>query len=839
MPPLQTQQDPLRIPRLKISRLPRGKTIFWRDIKEQYEKKQFCDLELHFQGGKEFVLCHKIVLASVSGLIKQALLAAGDEPGERSVILVSDTDYKSIKSVVDFLYSFLSAGQIPGGYMVKKAALDALAIDLNVLGRKIERKPKVAATGGKAPKRKMPGDDCLNGDSCQHWEGDGDSKVVSKVFQPHVLLEKLSENCLKELDLLPTDPKKSHYEQVLREVKESRPVVRMSKEEIEKLRNPDLCKSILQRLIDCEGQLAIEVQKEPMRYLRPFVEWKPFKVEQFAIIGAKQSSGGIEGLTLTHKLREGEDPFMQYKRTGEACKSVLGFSTEDAFCQPITLHRLGDGKRNVKGKKKMKYVRDMARLSDEQLKEIVNDPEIVEITKRRTRQPIEMPIGHMKIRLNSSLKIEELDHLLMLLILETGEIKARVIKILDDDDGFDKTVGYMHKFIFLVWLDSNTEELTESQKESFVFKSKKRTWNPTTFMLLESPELKDLHYKLLDPCVRLDVAKAYLNGELKRETVLEKSVICPTCGLTFPLTNVHEEALYSTHQRQHFFEDFKCNCGIDFDNYDEKKWHVMLHHDTGRKYSKCDFCPFASTKAQVKRHMKKFHDDTEEKRKELFKCQHCKNKFFFNQIDFDNHCKTRHETVACSLCQKEVQGTMNLKKHMTIEHPGQVDENLIPYHPSMPGSICDLCGKEFMDKYKLAFHHKLHHEKMTCKICLEELSGTNSLRNHMAQEHPEHFDFSVCNYCGKKFMTKFILKKHLAQVHNHGDSRRFQCDMCHRSYMYMSSLKQHRITMHLKTLEYKCRVCGEGFYDTSQRHVHEKKMHAEHKHQHRKRVIKR
>ncbi len=836
--PQQVPRGPLRVlRRTKISRTQKGKTTFWQELQMQYHSGKFCDLQLEFQDTSDVILCHKTFLASVSNLIKQAVIMSNDEPGEVTVILVPEADYKSTKEVVDFLYSFLAAGNVPAGYFINKIALDALAIDLTTLGEnnqkvvlKQEDPLQMPLSAKRGTKRKRQDESETQSMACQFWSPD-DLNITANLFQPHVLLEKLPKYRRKTR----VRPKSSKREHVL-----SLPVVpKMTEEELARLRNPQLCESILCSIMNSQGELDVDLQKEPMRHHWQCFNYSPFKVDHFAILGIKKSNNEYEGISLAHKLKEGEDLFSQFKQTGEALKSVLGLSTRDTFCQPIIPRKLNEYRKNVRGYIRPRYVKDFAHLSDDQLKNILNDPEIVEITERRIPSKI-LNFCHESIRvcLNKDLKVVDLDHVLMVCVLETGKIKARFLKILDDD--IDKTVIQLHRLIFHVWSD-NTQVMNEGSR-------KLQSWTPAPNQTFTSPELKELYYKLLDLCLKADVAQAYLKGELDKEQELNKSVVCPHCGLTFSLSTMRGEARYHVHQRRHYFEDYKCDCGIDFATFEEKKWHVMLHHDTGRKYKKCDFCPYVNNLSKLKMHMQRHHskDDGSMEQNGLttsipntklvgnfILCELC-NKTY-KPSSAHQHFDRMHKSVICPVCGGDFNGTSTLKQHILSQHPTKSEEYYGLSGDNLPSHLCDLCGKDFSDRNGLRSHNLLVHVETSCKICTETFSGQTKLNNHMIKHHRESVACHVCSHCGKKFLNKHAANRHMMQVHNEGNGRKHQCDMCPRTFVFKSDLKNHRIRMHLKTLAYKCRVCEQGFYDSSARFVHEKKQHDFQHKKHRKR----
>ena len=82
---------------------------FWSNIESFYEKNLFCDIELICFKGREkkSILCHKLVLASISSFFRKIL--SGTENSDKScVIYFTDHEYQNIKSIIDNIYKALS-----------------------------------------------------------------------------------------------------------------------------------------------------------------------------------------------------------------------------------------------------------------------------------------------------------------------------------------------------------------------------------------------------------------------------------------------------------------------------------------------------------------------------------------------------------------------------------------------------------------------------------------------------------------------------------------------------------------------------------------------------------
>ena len=78
-----------------------------------------------------------------------------------------------------------------------------------------------------------------------------------------------------------------------------------------------------------------------------------------------------------------------------------------------------------------------------------------------------------------------------------------------------------------------------------------------------------------------------------------------------------------------------------------------------------------------------------------------------------------------------------------------------PYHK------CQDCGEEFVAKYKLLAHRKIHDGKQpySCTQCGEMFPVKNMLQNHLMQHSGE----LTCTFCARVLSTKRSLQRHIAQ----------------------------------------------------------------------------
>ena len=84
--------------------------------------------------------------------------------------------------------------------------------------------------------------------------------------------------------------------------------------------------------------------------------------------------------------------------------------------------------------------------------------------------------------------------------------------------------------------------------------------------------------KRLPKCQALSNKILELNEILVEKEAIEKLLsdansakLCPECGERFPLATKKDRQKYKIHQEKHARENFTCDCGIDFQDSNEKR----------------------------------------------------------------------------------------------------------------------------------------------------------------------------------------------------------------------------------------------------------------------------
>ncbi|KAJ6641729.1 Transcription factor grauzone [Pseudolycoriella hygida] len=103
--------------------------------------------------------------------------------------------------------------------------------------------------------------------------------------------------------------------------------------------------------------------------------------------------------------------------------------------------------------------------------------------------------------------------------------------------------------------------------------------------------------------------------------------------------------------------------------------------------------------------------------------------------------------------------------------------------------VCDICGKDFANKYTLLTHMQERHSavntpEVPCDICGNWLKNQSILKSHM-KRHQESVP-AECSQCGKMVKSKFSLSKHINYVHG---EKKHQCSICSKSFRKSLLLK--------------------------------------------------
>ena len=112
-----------------------------------------------------------------------------------------------------------------------------------------------------------------------------------------------------------------------------------------------------------------------------------------------------------------------------------------------------------------------------------------------------------------------------------------------------------------------------------------------------------------------------------------------------------------------------------------------------------------------------------------------------------------------------------------------------------------------------------------CPLCNKCFSLKCSLKKHIRIVHNN--EKSICTICGKMISEAFI-KQHMASIPSiqnvNNKNPTMKCPICQKVFAIKNMFDKHMNT-HTGTKPYKCKHCGQGFADSSNKINHEKAVH--------------
>lgn len=129
-----------------------------------------------------------------------------------------------------------------------------------------------------------------------------------------------------------------------------------------------------------------------------------------------------------------------------------------------------------------------------------------------------------------------------------------------------------------------------------------------------------------------------------------------------------------------------------------------------------------------------------------------------------------------------------------------------------PRYICEVCNREFANKYKFEVHSKTHLpleerlvDKIVCETC-GKVSLTKELHKSHQRVHSSDRPYP-CPHCEMSFKTLQSQKKH---VQTHTGEKNLVCKVCEARFRAHTTLKMH-MRLHTGERPYICDHCGKRF----------------------------
>ena len=148
----------------------------------------------------------------------------------------------------------------------------------------------------------------------------------------------------------------------------------------------------------------------------------------------------------------------------------------------------------------------------------------------------------------------------------------------------------------------------------------------------------------------------------------------------------------------------------------------------------------------------------------------------------------------CPLCEKLIPKLSKLehaKKHVKTQ----------------PKNNCKHCGKNFLLKWVLEEHERLHtgEKPIQCASCEKSFRAKQGLYIHVKTHHTKTLT-TKCDPCGKTFHSKRDLSKHLSKYH--GEDEGFKCNKCDDWFVTSKGLESH---LKNPCFKHVCTICGKMF----------------------------
>ena len=143
---------------------------------------------------------------------------------------------------------------------------------------------------------------------------------------------------------------------------------------------------------------------------------------------------------------------------------------------------------------------------------------------------------------------------------------------------------------------------------------------------------------------------------------------------------------------------------------------------------------------------------------------------------------------------------------------------------------CDMCLFETKTAEDIYFWKKV------CSICGKKFDS-----ERLKEIHRKKHDFpkEQCHYCGQVFSTKYNFQRHLIEKHNtfqntnngpfdgiaEDEEYKFTCNLCQKEFKYERNVVAHIETVHHRSTECKCGLCGKILTRKSNLKVHLAEQH--------------
>lgn len=189
-------------------------------------------------------------------------------------------------------------------------------------------------------------------------------------------------------------------------------------------------------------------------------------------------------------------------------------------------------------------------------------------------------------------------------------------------------------------------------------------------------------------------------------------------------------------------------------------------------------------------------------------CNHC-SQTFTDAVVFKKHLQVHTSPYFCNKCLKPYKYLSSLQQHERICQEETDNKEQVQ---------CTVCKKIFPCAVSLTRHMIFHkHPRFHCLYCKRRFHRKDYYNIHVCrrpagvttvtsisnlnQTNPTQHK---CKICQKTFISAGNLNKHMI-LHT---EKKFQCEVCHKKFHYISALQVHQRWTHSRALEAQCGQCG-------------------------------
>ncbi|XP_053688842.1 zinc finger protein 782-like [Sabethes cyaneus] len=258
------------------------------------------------------------------------------------------------------------------------------------------------------------------------------------------------------------------------------------------------------------------------------------------------------------------------------------------------------------------------------------------------------------------------------------------------------------------------------------------------------------------------------------ETERIKCWICP--AKYFDNEQSYQDHTEKIHQGYQFRCE-ECEEEVLFKDLHEARQHVDDKHDINTE--QCPECGESFNEFNLRKHLLLVHQQTRQ-----YKCALCENQEFAEREDYESHIHNQHQgyRCKCTICHRLLKG--KLRTHIEYIH-------------SEGTARCNICNKEYSNKYKLMRHLKCHTDPrdpgavVRCERCNETFESVSKLNYHKTKHQTKIYQ---CDKCSKMFYRNGALVQHQK---SHEGEQELSCDRCNKCFTTSNGLRKH-LTFHEK-----------------------------------------